>query len=207
MRIRDLPADASRLRPNRSLFWQGVAAVLGFLVPVSCALYFLSVPDGPWMIVLYCQIAVVVLFGLSVISYRSTGFWVARTGIAERGFFGVWTYVPADAIGTILFANTYRGSGSDTACQLFICDHDGKQLLRMRGQFWSAESMRLVADTLDIPLTELGESVSKSELLDRYPGLLYWFERHPLVIASLIAAAVLVAAGLLQLIVIFVQQG
>ena len=207
MRIRDLPADAQRLRPNRSLFWQGVAAILGFLVPVSCALYFLSVPDGPWPIVLYSQIVVLVLFGLTVISYRSTGFWVSRDGVAERGFFGVWTYVPAEEIGTILFANTYRGSGSDTACQLFICDHDGKQLLRMRGQFWSVEKMRIVSETLDIPMTELGESVSKSELLDRYPGLLYWFERHPLVIGGLVTAAVVVAAALLQLVVVFVQQG
>ena len=205
MRIRDLPDDAQRLSPNRSLFWQGVSGVLAFLVPISTVLYFLTVPDGPWHGVLVSQIVVVAVFVLAVISYRSTGFWVSRSGISERGFFGRWSYVPVESIVMILLANTYRGSGSDTAPQLFVCDADGKQILRMRGQFWSVENMRIVSETLDIPLTELGESVSTSELLDSHPGLLYWFERHPVVIAIAVCLAVVAAAGLLQLLIVFVQ--
>jgi len=205
MRVRDLPDDALRLRPNQSLFWQGVTGVLAFIVPISTVLYFLTVPDGPWMSVLASQVAVVVIFALAVISYRSTGFWVSRSGLSERGFFGRWTYVPLEKIDLILLANTYRGSGSDTAPQLFICDKDGKQLLRMRGQFWSVENMRLVGEILDVPITELGESVSTSELLDSHPGLLYWFEKRPLVVALAVLVGVVVAGALLQLLVSFVQ--
>lgn len=205
MRIRDLPDDALWLRPNQSLFWQAMFGVLAFLVPISTVLYFLTVPDGPWVSVLVSQVIVVIAFGLAVFSFRRTGFWVSRMGISERGFFGRWSYVPIEKIDLILLANTYRGSGSDTAPQLFICDTDGKQLLRMRGQFWSVDNMRLVGDALDIPITELGESVSTSELLDSHPGLLYWFEKHPLVVALVILVTVVVAAVLLDLLVNFVR--
>lgn len=194
MRIRDLPPDARRLRPNRSLFWQAVAGVLAFLVPVSSTLYFLTVPSGPWPAVLASQCLVVVAFLLAYLAYRRTGFWVSRRGIIERGFFGRWTSAPVENIDAIILANTYRGSGADTAPQLFLCDSDGKQLLRMRGQFWSEANMRVVSDVLDIPLTELGESVSTSELLDTYPGLLYWFERHPVIIAVLTILGVIAIA-------------
>lgn len=206
MRASDLPDDTLRLRPNQSLFWQGVTGVLAFLVPISTVLYFLTVPDGPWVTVLVSQVVVVIVFGLAVISYRSTGFWVSRSGLLERGFFGRWTSVPIEKIDLILLANTYRGSGSDTAPQLFVCDKDGNQLLRMRGQFWSAENMRLVGDILDVPITELGESVSTSELLDSHPGLLYWWEKRPLVVALAVLAAVVVAGALLRLLVGFVQR-
>jgi len=182
-----------------------VSGTLAFLVPISTVLYFLTVPDGPWQGVLISQVIVVVAFGLAVISYRSTGFWVSSTGISERGFFGQWSYVPVEQIDMILLANTYRGSGSDTAAQLFVCDADGRQLLRMRGQFWSVENMHIVSETLDIPITELGESVSTSELLDSHPGLLYWFEKHPIVIAIAVVLAVAVAAAGLQLLITVVR--
>ena len=205
MRIRDLPPDARRLRPNRSLFWQAVAGVLAFLVPVSIALYFLTAPGGQWTIVLVCQIAVLLIFAAAYFSYRQTGFWISRDGITERGFFGRWTSVPRARIDSIVFANTYRGSGSDTAPQLFVCDGEGNQLLRMRGQFWSEAAMRSVGETLDIPLTELGESVSTSELLDSHPGLLYWFEKHPVIIAIAVAGGVILVAGGFNLAILLAQ--
>jgi len=205
MRIRDLPPDARRLRPNRSLFWQAVAGILAFLVPVSTALYFLTAPDGPWLVVLVSQVALVAIFLAAFFSYLQTGFWISRHGIIERGFFGRWTSVPRERIDAIILANTYRGSGSDTAPQLFVCDGNGKQLLRMRGQFWSESAMRSVAEMLDIPLTELGESVSASELLDSHPGLLYWFEKHPAIIAIAVALAVIVVAVAFNLVIMLAQ--
>jgi hypothetical protein len=205
MRVRDLPPDARRLRPNRSLFWQAVAGVLAFLVPVSTALYFLTAPNGPWTIVLVCQVAVVAIFCAAYISYRQTGFWVSRSGIVERGFFGRWTTVPRETIDAIIFANTYRGSGSDTAPQLFVCDGNGKQLLRMRGQFWSESAMRSVSEMLDVPLTELGESVSTSELLDSHPELLYWFEKHPAIIAIAVTLGVVLVAVVFNLAIMLAQ--
>jgi hypothetical protein len=195
MRFRDRPADLRRLRPRRSLFWQALAGLVAFLVPVSGALYYLTVPNGPWPIVLALQVLVIVTFLASYLSYISLGFWVGPSGIAERGFFGLSRYVPREEIGAIVLVNTYRSGAADAYAQLFVCDAAGTQLLRMRGQFWSMARMRAVSDALDIPLTELTDDVTRAELLEEHPGLLYWFERHPVII-GIVALSVVVAAAL-----------
>ena len=200
MRFRDRPADLRRLRPLRSLFWQALGGMLAFLIPVSVVLLFVTLPDGPWPLVIVLQASVVLVFIGSYISYRNLGFWVGPSGIAERGFFGLATYVPREMVDSVLLVNTYHGSGTETVPQLFVCDSDGKQLLRMRGQFWSLDSMEDAAAALDIPLTYVSDEISKTELLDSHPGLLYWFERHPLIIAAAATAAVVVVTAAVWLI-------
>lgn len=203
MRFRDRPADLRRLRPRRSLFWQALSGVLAFLVPISAVLYFLTVPNGPWILVIGLQLVVIAAFLGSYISYRHVGFWVGSSGIAERGFFGLSRYVPRGEIGSIVLVNTYRSGGQETVPQLFICDSYGSQLLRMRGQFWSMGSMNEVRDALDLPITVLSDDLTAAELLEDHPGLLYWFERHPLIIivATLgaLAAAILITGIVYEL--------
>jgi hypothetical protein len=191
MRFRDRPADLRRLRPHRALFWQALAGALAFLIPISAVLYFLTIPDGPWFLVLIMQAVVIAAFLASFFSYLHVGFWVGAPGIAERGFFGLSKYVPREEIASIVLVNTFNGSATEAVPQLFICDHGDRQLLRMRGQFWSLASMELVAEKLDFPITQLGDDVSRSELLDTHPGLLYWFERHPRIVGALTTTAVL----------------
>ena len=193
MRFRDRPADLKRLRPRRSLFWQALAGVLAFLVPVSAVLYFVTIPNGPWGLVTALQVLVIGAFLASWISYINLGFWVGSSGIAERGFFGLSKYVPRADIGSIVLVNTFRTGAAEAVPQLFVCDAAGSQLLRMRGQFWSRSSMHLVSEALDIPLDEINDEVTRTELLEDHPGLLYWFERHPVVVAIAMIAAILVA--------------
>jgi uncharacterized membrane protein len=195
MRFRDFSIDALRLRPLKSLFWQTLGGTLAFLLPLSAVLYFLTVPDGPWPLVLVLQSAIVATFLASYVSYRNLGFWVSTRGIAERGFFGGTKHYRVDEIDTIVLVHTFNGINTDALPQLFLCDTDGKQLLRMRGQFWSLESMETVGDTLDIPLTSITDEVSKAELLASYPGLLYWFERHALKAGIIAGVGLLVAAA------------
>jgi hypothetical protein len=199
MRFRDRPADLRRLRPQRSLFWQALGGTLAFLLPVS-ALLFVTLPDGPWQIILALQIVCVVAFLAAYFSYRNLGFWVGPSGIAERGFFGRTQYFPREEVDSILLVNTYHGAGTETVPQLFVCDANGKQLLRMRGQFWSLASMEDAAEALDVPLTFVSDEVSKTELLDSHPGLLYWFERHPLIIAAVSVGSVAIVAAVIWLI-------
>ena len=200
MRFRDRVSGFRRLRPLRSLFWQGLAGTLAFLVPTAAVLLFLTVPNGPWHLVIVLIAIVIAAFLASYASYRTLGFWVGPTGIAERGFFGLRRYVPRENIGSILLVNTFAGAQTDSVPQLFVCDEAGRQLLRMRGQFWSLASMEEVAEALDIPLTYVSDEVSKTELLDTHPGLLYWFERHPLTIAATSAASVAVIAAVVWLV-------
>jgi hypothetical protein len=191
--------ESRRLRPHNWLFRQGLAATLAFLVPVFAVLYFLTIPDGAWIVVLATQVATVVLLAVAAILLYRTGIWVDQNGITERGFFGTMISVPVEAIGSIVVVHTYHGGSADTIPQLFVCDHDGNQLIRLRGQFWSVENMDIIRNGLDVPVVELSESVSPRELLEKYPGLLYWFERRPVLAAAVFCAAALAGGGLLYL--------
>jgi hypothetical protein len=177
--------------------WRGIGGALAFIVPAFGVLYVLTVPNGPWMPVLVANavaVAVVILYAFSV---RRVAIWVGPEGIAERGLAPRIVRHAADEIASVVFVNIFHGGWVDTVPQLFVCDRSGKQIVRMRGQFWSRESMLQVASALERPLTEVDHPVSASELLALYPGLLYWFERRPaLAAASFAGALVLVGVGL-----------
>jgi hypothetical protein len=158
-------------------------AALVFMTPVFVVLYELTVPNGPWRLVLAVQVIAMGAMALASIRFFATGIWVDPTELRERGFFGRTTHLPVAEIGSLISAETFAGSGEETSPQLFVCDHDGKQLVRMRGQFWSRENMEIVIATLDVPHTTLDDAVSRGELQASHPGLLYWFERRPLLAA------------------------
>ncbi|WP_188510443.1 hypothetical protein [Conyzicola nivalis] len=196
-RLRRPPQGYRKLRPHPWLFRQGLVATLAFLVPTFGVLYFLTVPDGPWPVVVATQVVASVAIVLACRSYFRVGVWIDRRGIAERGLLGRTTTMQTADVGSIVLVRTFEGGGAETVPQLFVCDHDGNQVIRLRGQFWSESDMRIVCDELDVTVTELNESVTPRELLERYPGLLYWFERRPVLAAALFSAAVLVVGSLL----------
>ena len=183
--------DTPRLRPHPYLLRRGVGAAIAFFVPAFGVLYFLTIPDGPWAAVLIAQTVVVAGFAWAIIAYVRLGVWVTDDTIAERGFFGITKHYDVAQLGPIVLVNTFHGGWVETVPQLFVCDPAGRQLIRLRGQFWSHETMQTITSTLDVPITEIDHPVSTSELHAMYPGLLYWFERRP-VVAALIFAGVLV---------------
>ncbi|MET4583702.1 hypothetical protein ABIE21_003228 [Conyzicola nivalis] len=193
------PVGGERIRPLRRLLHQGLAAALAFLVPSFGVLYFLTVPNGPWPVVVAVQLVASLLLLLACWTYFRVAIWVSPERITERGFFGSLTSVPAEEIGAVVLAHTFHGGGADTVPQLFVCDEHGNQLVRMRGQFWSLEAMTAVADGLGIEPTDLGEPLSNRELLEQYPGLLYWFERRPYLAVVAFAGSVLVGGSLVYL--------
>jgi len=193
------PSGYRRLRPHPWLFRQGFIATLAFLAPVFAALYLLTVPDGPWGVVLVTQLVASVMFALACASYFAVGVWVDPGAVVERGFLGGLITMPASDIGSIVLVHTYDSDSAETVPQLFICDHDGAQVIRLRGQFWSLADMRTVGEVLDVAITELVESVTPRELLEQYPGLLYWFERRPVLAAAVFSACVLLGGSLLYL--------
>lgn len=196
--LRRPPESSVRLRPSRRLFWRALSSSLAFTVPVLAVLYVLTIPDGPWPLVVAVHVATTLAFGAASIAYIRTGFWVTAEGIAERGFFGSLTFVRREEIESAMLARTFHGSGTTIVPQLFLVDRGLRQLVRMRGQFWSLDEMNEVCEILGLPVTELTPPVSAKELLADYPGLMYWFERRPRLAAALIfasAGAVLAACG------------
>ncbi|WP_411699519.1 hypothetical protein [Conyzicola sp.] len=198
-RLRRPPQGYRKLRPHPWLFRQGLVATLAFLVPTFGVLYFLTVPDGPWPAVIVTQVVASIAVVLACRSYFRVGVWIDPRGVAERGLLGRTTWMQTADIGSIVRVRTFEGGGAETVPQLFVCDHDGNQVIRLRGQFWSEDAMRIVCDQLDVTVTELNQSVTPRELLERYPGLLYWFERRPVLAAALFSAAILAVGSLLYL--------
>lgn len=167
------------LRPHRDLFTRGLTAIFALTTPVFAVLYWLTIPDGDWGYVLLAHVLVVVATILGVHAFFSATITLRADGVRERGFFGEVRFVrPAD-VGSILLVRLYDGSTLDTLPQLFITGHDGRVLIRMRGQFWSSEDMDRVADQLDVPVTRPEDFMTMTQLRRRSPELLYWFERMP----------------------------
>jgi hypothetical protein len=194
------PEGLHALRPSPSVLRRSAIAAAAFLVPSTVVLYVLTVPNGPWIFVFATELTILIGLLFAWIGFRRAGIWVGPTGIAERGFFGAERYVPVTEIGSIVFVDKFEARQSDPIPQLFVCDSKGRQLIRMRGQFWSRRALKLVSETLPVPVTEVSDPVTAAELLDEYPGLLYWFERHPALAASIFTATVIVGGVLLYLI-------
>ena len=188
---------STRLRPNSSLFRQGLLASIIFMTIVFVVLYFLTIPDGPWQLVLGMQVVISLAITFASWGYFSATIWVSPDEISERGFFGQRHRFPVATIDSIVTA-TVTGSGGELQRQVFVRDAAGRLQVRMRGQFWSPESLDTVIRTLGVPVVRVEEVTTIRELRRQYPELLFWFERHPR-----IAIAVTAATGLVIGVVLF----
>lgn len=174
--------DVSRgtvLRPRRDLFARGLTAVLALTTPVFAVLYWLTIPSGEWKYVLVAHVLVLLATILGVYAFFGATITLRPDGVRERGFFGQTRFVRSADVASILLLRLYDGSTLDTLPQLFITGRDGRVLIRMRGQFWSAEDMELVAEDFDVPVTRPEDFMTMTQLRRRSPELLYWFERMP----------------------------
>lgn len=172
-------APGAVLRPHRDLFTRGLTAILALTTPVFAVIYWLTIPSGDWVYVLVVHILVVLATILGVYAFFSATITLLPDGVRERGFFGRTLLVHPDDVGAVLLVRLYEGSTLDTLPQLFVQGHDGTVLIRMRGQFWSAETMERVAEELDVPVTRPEEVMTMTQLRRASPELLYWFERRP----------------------------
>ncbi len=149
------------------------------MTPVFVVSYFLAIPAGDWLAVVIAQAIMTLAISLAVVGYFRVAIWVSPSSITERGFFGKLIVVNRDVISFIVLADAFERSSGETRPQLFVCDSNEKQLLRMRGQFWSRKNMDYVIATLDVPVHRLDDGISTSDIRAENPGLLYWFEQHP----------------------------
>jgi len=186
------------LRPKDSVIWQGLVATIAFLTPVFAVLYFMTAPHGPWPVVAATQAVATVLGSIAVFSFTAAAIWISPGVVAEREFFGKRTRFETADIGAVVLTHTFSPHGADPVPQLFLLDHKGNLLVRMRGRFWTRESMRLVIAATEVAATIRAEPVSISELRREHPRMLYYFERHP-VVGALAFSVLVIAFGVLLL--------
>ena len=170
------PTAPHRLRPRRALLVQGLLASIVFLTPVFVVLYLVTAPADGWPVVLAWQAVATVAVFVGCARFFFVAIWVGATGIAERGFFIPRREFAIDRIAQIVRARVFA-HGSDQVEQLFVCDAEGRCLVRMRGQFWATREMDAVAEALGVPVTVLPDVITLRELSREHPRLAYWFER------------------------------
>jgi hypothetical protein len=132
---------------------------------------------------------VTAVYALAAFLLSRVSMSIARDGVIERGFF-LTNRVPSKRIESVLILNTYRGNSLDTVLQLFLLDTNGMPLLRMRGQFWSRDSIEAMANAFDVPVRRVDGPLSRAALRRDHFALLYWFERWPWLGALVLAGSV-----------------
>lgn len=166
------------LKPHGHLMRQTILSIVAFFAPVFAVLYWLTIPSGTWLPVLWGQLVVVLLVSIGFVGYFRTRIWVDETGISERGFLGRLNNFPVDQVESIVVLELYQTGALDTQPQLFVTGADGRLLVRMRGQFYSRGAMDTVMDELAVPIVHVPDPMTLAELNRLRPGLLYWFERR-----------------------------
>jgi hypothetical protein len=170
---------ARALRPHSSLLRTGVLAALALVVPTFALAYWITVPAGTgWVTAVALTLTIACLAFLGV-QLRHISVVVSPEGVVERSFLGHVNGISNEEIGAVHLLEVYHENALDTVPNLFICDREGAVRVRLRGQYWSRESMETVADVLDQPLHYGDDAVTLAELRSSRPEWLYWFERVP----------------------------
>jgi hypothetical protein len=191
------PSDyAVVLRPRADLIRTGLLSYLLLSLPLFGALYVLSVPHGPWNVVLVFQLLTLLVVALAYIQYRRTYIGVTTGTLEERGFFSRVVSIPLVGVHTAVLVETYRSSSAETVHQLLLSGVDGQRMLRMRGTFWHEAAMRQLVTILGIPIIERSDPMTKRAFFTQYPGSAYWFENRPAIAILAMAGGVVVILGL-----------
>ena len=168
------------VRVRQGLLAQGIAALLALSVPVLLVLYWLTIPTGAWVWVAIGQALVFAAVALSVVRYLRVRISVTPTHILERKFFFGTNRVPLDSIGKVVMLEMHRTMASQSRLQMFVLDDAGHPVMRMRGEYWSRNSINRIASHLTMaPIEHIDHPVTLDELQATRPEMLYWFERRP----------------------------
>ena len=182
------------VRPRRRLLRDGLLAIGLVLVALIVPLLFFAIPNGTFIVVVIAALAVVALTAYGVIDFSRSIVSVAGHALFKRSFLSRPFRVPLADIAVVHLVNVYVEGTTHAVPQLLALDEQGRRLFRMRGQYWSRESMGLVAAATRAPVVEAAEPLTQREFHDAWPQAAYWYENRP-GLAALGFAGVLVAAA------------
>lgn len=154
-----------------------VTAVL--ILPVFAAVFWFSIPRGTWPRVVVALVVVSLVYLVASHLLARASIRVTADCVSENGLLSGRIRVPAKRIVSLVLLETYRGDSLDTDLQLFAFDPAGDRLFRMRGPYWSRESIEIMAAAFDVPTRRVEGPITQLELRRRYRKSLYWFERWP----------------------------
>ena len=168
------------VRVRQGLLAQGISALLALSVPILIVLYWLTIPTGAWIWVAVAQAVILIAVVFSTIRFLRVQVSVTTTHLLERRFFFGTTRIPLDSINRVIMLEMHRTMATQSRLQMFVLDQAGRPLLRMRGEYWSRNSINRIASHLTMaPIEHIDHPVTLDELQSTRPEMLYWFERRP----------------------------
>ena len=192
-----------RLRPRLGLLLSGVLVLIIVPLPIVATLITLGVPGGSWPIALICGAISIVVFFIGLCLFCTTDIVISSTQITERGFFSRSTSTPISAVNSLVLAHTFSLSSSETLPQLIVRNDRNDRILRMRGIFWTEQSMREAAAAIGSPLEEPADAITSRQFFEHYSGSAYWFENRRglgvTIVAVIGLACIGVVLGLMRL--------
>ncbi|HEY8589377.1 MAG TPA: hypothetical protein VIL55_07490 [Naasia sp.] len=197
------------IRPVRARWLDGWVAFAALTVPVFAVLYILTVPTGGWPPILLAHLVLVALFAAVELRLRNSRIRLTPTTIEERAYVQSEVRTPADQVAGVVLLDLYRGTSDGTNRQLFLVDAAGRTLLRMRGQLWDPAHLRAVATFYRVPITQAPVALTwKEARRSRFAGNFERWERHPRIVAGVVAVSgILLAVPVLAAITTVVDQG
>ena len=192
-----------RLRPRLGLLLSGVLVLIIVPLPIVATLITLGVPGGSWPIALICGAISIVVFFTGLYLFHTTEIVISSTQITERGFFSRSISTPIAAVSSLVLAHTLSISSSETLPQLIVRNDRNDRILRMRGIFWTEQSMREAAAAIGSPLEEPADAITSRQFFEQYSGSAYWFENRRglgvTIVAVIGLACIGVVLGLMRL--------
>ncbi|MFM9920554.1 hypothetical protein [Lacisediminihabitans sp. H27-G8] len=184
------------LRPRRSLLWSGILILIIVPIPIVAMLVTLGLPSGSWRVSAITEALVIVLFFVGLYLLRTTYVVISADHFTERGFFRPAVVTPISEVRSMVLAQTFSSSSSETLPQLILRNARGERILRMRGVFWTEESMRQAATAIGTPLEEPAEPLTSKQFFELYAGTAYWFENRRSLTIGVIVLIGLVCIGI-----------
>ncbi|QNE45805.1 hypothetical protein F1C58_02020 [Glaciihabitans sp. INWT7] len=184
------------LRPRRSLLRSGILIFIIVPIPIVATLITLGLPSGSWRVSAITEALVIVLFFVGLYLLRTTYVVISADHFTERGFFRRPVVTPISEVSSMVLAQTFSSSSSETLPQLILRNARGERILRMRGIFWTEESMRQAAAAIGTPLEEPAEPLTPKQFFELYSGTAYWFENRRGLAIAVIVLIGLVCVGI-----------
>lgn len=180
------PISGVTLRPHAPIIKQWSVAVLAFVAPIFVALYWLTVPDGRWPLVLAMHLAFTAIAAAGLVSYSLVSVTAGPEGLRRRDALGRRRTFPSDAIGRLLHVPLSRNGSAAVQPQVFVLGTDGRLLTRLHAAFWSVEGLDSVLAALALPaaIEAIEEPMTLAQFDRAWPGLLHRLEVRFLTVAD-----------------------
>jgi hypothetical protein len=152
--------------------------------------------DQPTIAYLAEMIGVLVVVGVYVALYfRNSRITAEPHSLTIRTALGMSHTIAAHHLAKAVLVEQHITSTAQSATarpRLLLLDDEGHAVLRWSGPLWSEAQMRELVATLDIPLTEIPGRLGSGDIHRRYPHALGFWEGHPVAVAVLFIAALVV---------------